>query len=69
LEEPLKSYMNGADKHEDIYLIKGLVTADNGLEEYQKFFDILSECIKLESDGDSRDKANKVYNLGKNFRR
>jgi tetratricopeptide (TPR) repeat protein len=67
VQEPLKSYMNGADKHEDIYLLKGLVTAHNGLEEYQKFFDILSECIKLESDGYSRDKANKVYNLGKKF--
>jgi tetratricopeptide (TPR) repeat protein len=67
VQEPLKSYMNGAHKHEDTYPIKGLVTAHNGLEEYQKFFDILSECIKLESDGDSRAKANKVYNLGKKF--
>ena len=67
VQEPLKSYMNEADKHEDIYPIKGLVTAHNGLEEYQKFFDILSECIKLESDENSRDKANKVYNLGKKF--
>jgi hypothetical protein len=67
VQEPLKSYMNGADKHENIYPIKGLVTAHNGLEEYQIFFDILSECIKLESDGDSRAKANKVYNLGKKF--
>ena len=67
VQEPLKSYMNEADKHEDIYPIEGLVTAHNGLEEYQKFFDILSECIKLESDGNSRDKANKVYNLGKKF--
>jgi tetratricopeptide (TPR) repeat protein len=67
VQEPLKNYMNEADKHEDIYPIKGLVAAHNGLEEYQKFFDTLSECIKLESDGNSRDKANKVYNLGKKF--
>ncbi|MEG4351383.1 tetratricopeptide repeat protein [Microcoleus sp. LAD1_D3] len=67
VQEPLKSYMNGAEKHEDIYLITGLVTAHKGLEEYQNFFEILSECIKLESAGDSRDKANKVYNLGKKF--
>lgn len=67
VQEPLKNYMNEADKHEGIYPIEGLVAAHNGLEEYQNFFDILSECIKLESDGNSRDKANKVYNLGKKF--
>lgn len=67
VQEPLKSYINWADKHDDIYQSKGLVTAYNGLEEYQKFFDILSECIKLESDGDSRHKSDKVYELGKRF--
>ncbi|MEG3843163.1 NB-ARC domain-containing protein [Microcoleus sp. herbarium14] len=67
VQEPLKSYMNWVDRREDIYQIEGLVTAYNGLEEYQKFFDILSECIKLESDADSRHKADKVYKLGKKF--
>ncbi len=30
-------------------------------------FTVLSECIKLESDGDSRHKAYQVYELGKTF--
>jgi tetratricopeptide (TPR) repeat protein len=67
VQEPLKNYINLADKHEDIYQIQGLVTAYNGLEEYQNFFDILSECVKHESDGYSRHKVDLVYKLGKRF--
>ncbi len=67
VQEHLKSYRNWAEKHEGIYQSEGLVTAYNGLEEYQTFFDILSECVKFESDGDSRDKAERVYGLGKQF--
>ena len=67
VQEPLESYMNCADKQEERCQIKCLVTAYNGLEEYQNFFTVLSECIKLESDGDSRHKAYQVYELGKKF--
>lgn len=67
VQEHLKSYRNWADKHEGIYQSEGLVTAYNGLEEYQTFFDILSECVKLESDGDYRHKADRVYKLGQKF--
>ncbi|MEG3846252.1 NB-ARC domain-containing protein [Microcoleus sp. herbarium19] len=65
VQEDLKSYMNWADKAENTYQIKCLVTAHNGLEECQNSFDIFSECIKVESDGNSRHKADIVYKLGK----
>lgn len=67
VQEPLKSFINWANRREDIYQIEGLVTAYNGLEEHQIFFDILSECIKLESDGNSRNKADRVYKMGQKF--
>ncbi len=67
VQEPLKSYMDWADKHQDIYQSKGLVTAYNALEQYQFFFDMWSECIKMESDGDASNKADKVYKLGVKF--
>ncbi|MEG4055723.1 MULTISPECIES: tetratricopeptide repeat protein [unclassified Microcoleus] len=67
VQEPLKSYIDLADRPDGIYQSKGLVTAYNGLEEYQNFFDILSECVKFESDGDSRHKVDRVYKMGKKF--
>lgn len=65
VQEPLKSYIDLADRPDGIYQSKGLVTAYNGLEEYRNFFDILSECVKFESDGDSRHKVDRVYEMGK----
>ncbi len=67
VQEHLKSYRNWAEKQEGIYQSEGLVTAYNGLEEYKNFFDILSECVKFESDGDSRHKVDRVYKMGKKF--
>ncbi|MEG4320331.1 MULTISPECIES: tetratricopeptide repeat protein [unclassified Microcoleus] len=67
VQESVESYTNGVQKYDSIYQIEGLLTANNGLKEYQIFFDILSECIKLESDGDARNKAEWVYKLGEKF--
>ncbi|MEG4851992.1 tetratricopeptide repeat protein [Microcoleus sp. B5-D4] len=69
VQYPLKNHMNLADKYEGMYQIEGLVTAYNGLEEYQKFFDILSECVKFESEGYSRHKVDRVYKLGKQIQK
>ena len=46
------------------------MAAYNGLEEYQKFVDILIECIELESEVESGvNKVAKVYNLGKQIQK
>jgi tetratricopeptide (TPR) repeat protein len=66
VQNPLKNYMNRIDKPDDVARIKGLIVAYNGLEEYKKFFDILSECIQIESEDDSqKNKVERVYKLGK----